>query len=104
MGLMRLILSLYKGKAWSYSIPVYIWGLDEIRLQRAKSIFLDYLDHGETVDLLQLACKFAHPVGVFFGKEAPASMCQWLWPADLAGPVIRSNCVISASKDNGKQK
>ena len=56
LGLMRLVLSLYNGRAFSFSIPVCIWSLDGARLEWAKAIILDYIDRGENDDLLELAC------------------------------------------------
>ncbi|HOV88027.1 MAG TPA: hypothetical protein PLM79_16850 [Syntrophobacteraceae bacterium] len=65
LGLMRLVLSLYNGKTWSHSIPICIWHLDNTRLQWAKYIILDYLDRGESNELLALAEKFAPMVEEF---------------------------------------
>lgn len=62
LGLMRLVLSLYNGRCWSFSIPICIRSLDNTRLQWAKSIILDYFDRGETDELLRLARKFASKV------------------------------------------
>jgi hypothetical protein len=59
LGLMRLVLSLYNGRAFSFSIPVCIWNLDEKRLEWARAIILDYLDQGENDELMELAQKFA---------------------------------------------
>ena len=58
LGLMRLVLSLYNGRAFSFSIPVCIWNLDGARLEWAKAILLDYLDQGESDELMGLARKF----------------------------------------------
>ena len=59
LGLMRLVLSLYNGRAFSFSIPICIRDLDEARTEWAKAIILDYFERGENNDLLQLARKFA---------------------------------------------
>ncbi|MCK8600153.1 hypothetical protein [Desulfoferrobacter suflitae] len=33
LGLMRLVLSLYNGRTWSFSVPVCIWDLDGARAE-----------------------------------------------------------------------
>jgi hypothetical protein len=65
LGLMRLVLSLYNGRAFSFSIPVCIWDLDGVRLEWAKAIILDYFERGENDELLELARKFAPMVAPF---------------------------------------
>lgn len=65
LGLMRLVLSLYNGRAFSFSIPVCIWNLDGARLEWAKAIILDYFERGETDELLELASKFAPKIEPF---------------------------------------
>lgn len=72
LGLMRLVLSLYNGRAFSFSIPVCIWDLDETRLGWAKTIILDYFDRGESNELLELASKFAPMIDPFeWSPEEP---------------------------------
>ncbi len=58
LGLMHLVLSLYDGKRWSYSIPVCLWHMDETRQEWAKTIILDYFDRGENPELIALGRKF----------------------------------------------
>lgn len=65
LGIMRLVLSLYNGRAFSFSIPVCIWDLDTARTEWAKAIILDYLERGENNDLLELAQKFAPMIEPF---------------------------------------
>ncbi len=65
LGLMRLVLSLYNGRAFSFSIPVCIWDLDPTRTEWAKAIILDYFERGENKDLLELAQKFAPMIEPF---------------------------------------
>lgn len=65
LGLMRLVLSLYNGRAFSFSIPVCIWSLDGARLEWAKAIILDYFERGENDELLELARKFAPMIEPF---------------------------------------
>ena len=65
LGLMRLVLSLYNGRAFSFSIPVCIWDLDPTRAEWAKAIILDYFERGENEDLLELAQKFAPMIEPF---------------------------------------
>ena len=70
LGLMRLVLSLYNGRGFSFSIPVCIWDLDPTRTEWAKAIILDYFERGENKDLLELAQKFAPMIEPF------------VWPAE----------------------
>ncbi len=65
LGLMRLVLSLYNGRAFSFSIPVCIWDLDTARTELAKAIILDYFERGENDELLDLARKFAPMIEPF---------------------------------------
>ena len=65
LGLMRLVLSLYNGRAFSFSIPVCVWDLDPTRTEWAKAIILDYFERGENMDLLELAQKFAPKIEPF---------------------------------------
>jgi hypothetical protein len=59
LGLMRLVLSLYNGRAFSFSLPVCVKDLDSTRTEWAKAIVLDYFERGENDELLNLARKFA---------------------------------------------
>jgi len=65
LGLMRLVLSLYNGRAFSFSIPVCVKDLDSTRTEWAKAIILDYFERGENKDLLELAQKFAPMIEPF---------------------------------------
>ncbi len=65
LGLMRLVLSLYNGRAFSFSVPVCIWDLDAIRTEWAKAIILDYFERGENAELLELAGKFSPMIEPF---------------------------------------
>jgi hypothetical protein len=65
LGLMRLVLSLYNGRAFSFSIPVCIWGLDRERTEWAKAVVLDYFERGESKELLLLAQKFSPMIEPF---------------------------------------
>ncbi len=59
---MRLVLSLYNGRAFSFSIPVCIRDLDEERAELAKAVILDYFERGEREELLSLAQKFSQMI------------------------------------------
>lgn len=63
--LMRLILSLYNGRAWSFSLPVVVWSLGGERLDWAKAIIADYFERGESRELCALARKFAEEIDTF---------------------------------------
>lgn len=65
LGLMRLVLSLNKGRAFSFSIPMCIWNLDGARLEWAKAIILDCFERGENDELLELSHKFAPMIEPF---------------------------------------
>ena len=65
LGLMRLVLSLYNGRAFSFSIPVCIRDLDEERAELAKAVILDYFERGESEELLSLAQKFSQMIEPF---------------------------------------
>ena len=74
LGLMRLVLSLYNGRAFSFSIPVCIWSLDRARLEWAKAIILDYFERGENDELLDLARKFVPMIEPF--EWSPERSCE----------------------------
>ncbi len=71
LGLMRLVLSLYNAKAFSFSLALCVQALDEERLEWAKSLIADFFDRGENPDLLRLARKFAPLITPFEFDELP---------------------------------
>ena len=87
---MRLVLSLYNGRAFSFSIPVCIRDLDEERAELAKAVILDYFERGEREELLSLAQKFSQMIEPVEWGVSPKPLKFRLTKMILRFPLTRA--------------